>query len=61
MINAIGETAEYRRQRWNNATGFEREKYNKEMEQWKKNYPFAHAVMMGEPVTQEMINNILKK
>jgi len=47
MISSVGETQEFRDQRWNNATDSQRERYNKEMKEWAYLYPFTAKVMLG--------------
>ena len=63
MIDAIGETPEFRKQRWDNATTYQREKYEKEMKEWAYLYPFAAEVMLGPTpckLTEEEIMELIK-
>ena len=49
MISAIGETSDFREARWNRATDVQRDKFEMEMEQWRKDYPFAALIMSNAP------------
>ena len=55
MISAIGETQEARNQRWLCMTNIDRDRYLEEIEQWKKDYPFAAEVMLGNKTREEIL------
>jgi hypothetical protein len=56
MISGVGETQEYRNEKWELATDCQREKYNRDMKEWALKHPFA-ALVMGGASKEEILKD----